>query len=50
VAEAEHAEELVPVLRTIACADFHNLVFQVGGDWRIIPALHPKAAVERRSA
>ncbi|GIJ25835.1 hypothetical protein Vqi01_09970 [Micromonospora qiuiae] len=48
VAEPAHAEELVPVLRTIAAGDIHNLVFQVGGDWRIIPALHP--ATERRSA
>ncbi|SJM68966.1 hypothetical protein [Gulosibacter sp. 10] len=49
VATAEQAEELVPVLRTIAGADIHNLVFQVGGDWRIIPALHP-AVAERRPA
>ena len=49
VAEPEHAEELVPVLRTIAGADIHNLVFQVGGDWRIIPALHP-ANAEKQSA
>jgi hypothetical protein len=48
VAEPEHAEELVPVLRAIAGADIHNLVFQVGGDWRIIPALHP--AEMRQSA
>ncbi|MGP5930470.1 hypothetical protein [Corynebacterium glyciniphilum] len=48
VASPDHADELVPVLRTIAAADIHNLVFQVGGDWRIIPAIHP--AAERRSA
>ncbi|WP_312979899.1 hypothetical protein [Corynebacterium sp.] len=48
VASPDHADELVPVLRTIAAADIHNLVFQVGGDWRIIPAIHP--ATERRSA
>lgn len=48
IASPDHAEELVPVLRTIAAADIHNLVFQVGGDWRIIPAIHPTA--ERRSA
>ncbi|WP_114854554.1 hypothetical protein [Brachybacterium sp. YJGR34] len=48
VAAPGHASELVPVLRTIAGADIHNLVFQVGGDWRIIPALHP--ADERASA
>lgn len=44
VAEPDHAEELLPVLRSIAGADIHNLVFQVGGDWRIIPALHPAEA------
>lgn len=41
VADPAHATELIPVLRTIAGADIHNLVFQVSGDWRIIPALHP---------
>jgi len=40
VAEPEHATELVPVLRTIVAGDIHNLVFQVHGDWRIVPALH----------
>lgn len=35
VADAEQAAELVPVLRTIAAADLHNLVFQ--RDWRIVP-------------
>jgi hypothetical protein len=49
VAGPSHAEELVPVLRTIAGADIHNLVFQVGGNWRIIPALRPTSE-ERRSA
>lgn len=39
IAESTHAEELVPVLRTIAGADIHNLVFQVGGNVRIIPAM-----------
>jgi hypothetical protein len=43
VATARHAEELVPVLRAIAGADIHNLVFQAGGDWRIVPALRPEA-------
>lgn len=41
VADQAHADELVPILRTIAGADIHNLVFRAGGDWRIIPALHP---------
>ncbi|WP_433417169.1 hypothetical protein ACQP1V_41950 [Microtetraspora malaysiensis] len=40
VADAEQAAELVPVLRAIAAADLHNLVFQ--RDWRIVPALHPQ--------
>ncbi|MEU1393408.1 MULTISPECIES: hypothetical protein [unclassified Nonomuraea] len=39
VADAAQAAELVPVLRAIAAADLHNLVFQ--RDWRIVPALHP---------
>ncbi|MBF9334959.1 hypothetical protein G3N30_01510 [Microbacterium lacticum] len=43
IAKPEHAAELVPVLRTIAGADIHNLVFQVGGDWRIVPSVHPDA-------
>lgn len=34
----QQAQELIPVLRTIAGSDLHNLVFKVGGDWRIIPA------------
>ncbi|MFI7694604.1 hypothetical protein ACIBQ6_36455 [Nonomuraea sp. NPDC049655] len=39
VADAEQAAELVPVLRAIAAADLHNLVFQ--RDWRIVSALRP---------
>src|ERR1700728_449643 len=35
--EEEAAGEL-PTLRALAAADIHNLVFQVGGDIRIIPA------------
>jgi len=35
--EKQAAEEL-PTLRAIAAADVHNLVFQLGGDIRIIPA------------
>lgn len=32
----DDALELLPVLRSVAAADLHNLVFQA--DWRIIPA------------
>jgi hypothetical protein len=35
--EKQAAAEL-PTLRAMAAADLHNLVFQVGGDIRIIPA------------
>jgi hypothetical protein len=35
--EHQAAAEL-PALRTIAAAEIHNLVFQTGGDYRIIPA------------
>jgi hypothetical protein len=35
--EQQAAAEL-PTLRAIASADLHNLVFQRGGDYRIIPA------------
>jgi hypothetical protein len=36
--EAQAMAEL-PTLRAIASADIHNLVFQLGGDVRIIPAM-----------
>lgn len=36
--EAQAAAEL-PTLRAMAAADLHNLVFQLGGDVRIIPAV-----------
>jgi hypothetical protein len=29
----------LPTVRTIAAAEIHNLVFQTGGDYRIIPAV-----------
>ncbi|HWF51176.1 MAG TPA: hypothetical protein VG294_11105 [Solirubrobacteraceae bacterium] len=35
----EQAEEKLPNLRAIAAADIHNLVFQTGGDYRIVPAV-----------
>lgn len=38
VATADHAWELVPVLRSIAGSDIEDLVYQVGGNWRIVPA------------
>jgi hypothetical protein len=38
VFDEEQAAAELPTLRTLAAADIHNLVFQVGGDVRIIPA------------
>ena len=38
VFDDEQAAAELPTLRAIAAADIHNLVFQVGGDVRIIPA------------
>lgn len=38
VATEAHARELIPVLRSIAGSDIEDLVFQVRGDWRIVPA------------
>jgi hypothetical protein len=38
VFDAEQAATELPTLRAMAAADIHNLVFQVGGDVRIIPA------------
>jgi hypothetical protein len=35
----EQAAAELPTLRVIAAAEIHNLVFQTGGDSRIIPAL-----------
>ena len=39
--EAQAAAEL-PTLRAMAAADIHNLVFELGGDVRIIPAIWDK--------
>jgi hypothetical protein len=39
VFDAEQAEGELPTLRAIASADLHNLVFQLGGDYRIVPAV-----------
>jgi hypothetical protein len=38
VFDAEQAAAELPNLRAMAAADIHNLVFQVGGDVRIVPA------------
>jgi hypothetical protein len=38
VFDEEQAAAELPTLRAMASADIHNLVFQVGGDVRIIPA------------
>lgn len=39
VFDDEQAAAELPNLRAMAYADVHNLVFQLGGDYRIIPAL-----------
>jgi hypothetical protein len=39
VFDAEQAAGELPTLRAIAAADLHNLVFQLGGDYRIVPAV-----------
>jgi hypothetical protein len=39
VFDDEQAAAELPTLRAMASADIHNLVFQLGGDYRIIPAL-----------
>ena len=38
VFDEEQAAAELPILRALAAADVHNLVFQLGGDVRIIPA------------
>jgi hypothetical protein len=44
--DQDQAAELIPVLRAIAGADLHNLVFQ--RDWRIVPALHENRLRNRK--
>ena len=39
VFDDEQAAAELPTLRALASADIHNLVFQLGGDYRIIPAV-----------
>jgi hypothetical protein len=38
VFDKEQAATELPTLRALAAADMHNLVFQLGGDIRVIPA------------
>jgi hypothetical protein len=37
----------LPTLRAMAAADLHNLVFQLGGDVRIIPAVQAQTALSQ---
>ena len=39
VFDEEQAAAELPTLRAMASADFHNVVFQLGDDWRIVPAM-----------
>lgn len=39
VFDEEQAAAELPTLRALASADLHNLVFQLGGDIRIVPAV-----------
>ena len=39
VFDEDQAAAELPTLRAIASAELHNLVFQLGGDVRIIPAI-----------
>jgi hypothetical protein len=41
--DAQAAAEL-PTPRAMAAADLHNLVFQLGGDVRVIPAVQARPA------
>ncbi len=43
VFDEEQAAAELPTLRAMAAADIHNLVFEVGGDVGIIPAMWDKA-------
>jgi hypothetical protein len=44
VFDEEQAAAELPTLRAIASAEIHNLVFQTGGDYRIIPAVLNRTA------
>jgi hypothetical protein len=45
VFDEEQAAAELPILRAIASAEIHNLVFQTGGDYRIIPAVVTRATL-----
>jgi hypothetical protein len=47
VFDEEQAAAELPTLRAMAAADIHNLVFQLGGDVRIIPAVWNRATARR---
>jgi hypothetical protein len=47
VFDEEQAAAELPTLRAIVSADIHNLVFQLGGDYRIIPAVLNGVSGER---
>ncbi|MCW3056871.1 MAG: hypothetical protein JWO21_840 [Solirubrobacterales bacterium] len=49
VFDEEQAAAELPTLRAMAAADMHNLVFQLGGDVRIIPAVWNRGASRRES-
>jgi hypothetical protein len=42
VSDERQAAAELPTLRTIASAEMHNLVFQTGGGYRVVPALLPR--------
>jgi hypothetical protein len=44
VFDEEQAATEVPTLRAMATADIHNLVFELGGDVRLIPAIWDDSA------
>ena len=48
VFDEEQAAAELATLRAMASADIHNLVFQLGGDFRIIPALTSTATARTR--
>jgi hypothetical protein len=43
VFDEEQAATELPTMRAMAAADIHNLVFQLGGDIRVIPATVKRA-------
>ncbi|MEA2335581.1 MAG: hypothetical protein QOG40_2071 [Solirubrobacteraceae bacterium] len=47
VFDDEQAAAELPTLRALATADIHNLVFQLGGDHRIVPATIGERTYER---